>query len=70
MPYVSQKQRNYFNTPEGRAKIGTEEVNKWNNESRGQASNSQLPIYVAPTRQQHRLRALKNMMGGDDGGYS
>lgn len=35
MPYKSEAQRRFFNSPAGRAKIGQKEVEKWNRESKG-----------------------------------
>ena len=35
MPYKSEAQRRFFNSPAGKAKIGAEEVEKWNEESKG-----------------------------------
>ena len=36
MPYKSEAQRKFFNSPEGKEKLGKEEVKKWNEESKGQ----------------------------------
>ena len=35
MPYKSEAQRRYFNSPAGKAKIGKEEVGHWNEVSKG-----------------------------------
>lgn len=35
MPYKSEAQRKYFNSPAGKAKIGSEEVEHWNEVSKG-----------------------------------
>lgn len=35
MPYKSEAQRKYFNSPAGKAKIGAEEVEHWNEVSKG-----------------------------------
>lgn len=35
MPYKSEAQRKYFNSPEGKKKIGPEEVEHWNEVSKG-----------------------------------
>ena len=35
MPYKSEAQRRYFNSPAGKAKIGKEEVEHWNEVSKG-----------------------------------
>ena len=35
MPYKSEAQRKYFNSPAGKAKIGAEEVKHWNEVSKG-----------------------------------
>lgn len=35
MPYKSEEQRRYFNSPAGKAKIGKEEVEHWNEVSKG-----------------------------------
>lgn len=35
MPYKSEAQRRYFNSPAGKAKIGKEEVEHWNEVSEG-----------------------------------
>lgn len=61
MPYVSEAQRNFFNSPAGKAKIGAAEVAKWNAESKGQASNADLPKHVKkaePTRKTRRWGQL------------
>ena len=36
MPYKSEAQRKFFNSPTGKEKLGEEEVEKWNKESKGQ----------------------------------
>lgn len=36
MPYKSEAQRKFFNSPAGKEKIGKEEVEKWNKESKGE----------------------------------
>lgn len=36
MPYKSEAQRKFFNSPAGKKKLGEEEVEKWNEESKGQ----------------------------------
>ncbi len=36
MPYKSKAQQGFFNSPTGKAKIGAAEVDKWNQESKGQ----------------------------------
>lgn len=36
MPYKSEAQRRFFNSPAGKAKLGKEEVEQWNEESKGQ----------------------------------
>lgn len=36
MPYKSELQRKFFNSPAGKEKIGKEEVEEWNKESKGQ----------------------------------
>lgn len=36
MPYKSEAQRRFFNSPAGKKKLGKEEVEKWNKESEGQ----------------------------------
>lgn len=36
MPYKSEAQRKFFNSPAGKEKLGEEEVEKWNEESKGQ----------------------------------
>ena len=36
MPYKSEAQRKFFNSPAGKEKLGEEEVEKWNKESKGQ----------------------------------
>lgn len=36
MPYKSEAQRMFFNSPAGKAKLGKEEVEQWNEESKGQ----------------------------------
>ena len=36
MPYKSEVQRKFFNSPAGKEKLGEEEVEKWNEESKGQ----------------------------------
>ena len=36
MPYKSESQRKFFNSPAGKEKIGEKEVEKWNEESKGQ----------------------------------
>ena len=36
MPYKSEAQRKFFNSPAGEKKLGKEEVEKWNEESKGQ----------------------------------
>lgn len=36
MPYKSEAQRKFFNSPAGKRKIGKAEVEKWNEESKGQ----------------------------------
>lgn len=35
MPYKSEAQRRFFNSPAGKKKLGKEEVEKWNEESEG-----------------------------------
>lgn len=46
MPYKSEAQRRFFNSPSGKKKIGKEEVEKWNEESKGQKN---LPEKVSDT---------------------
>ena len=36
MPYKSEAQRKFFNSPAGKKKLGEKEVEKWNKESKGQ----------------------------------
>lgn len=43
MPYKSEAQRKFFNSPVGKKKLGKEEVEKWNEESEGQKN---LPEHV------------------------
>lgn len=35
MPYVSDRQRRFFNSPRGKAKLGQEKVNEFNQASKG-----------------------------------
>ena len=35
MPYKSEAQRRFFNSPAGKKKIGKEEVEEWNEKSKG-----------------------------------
>ena len=36
MPYKSEAQRKFFNSPAGKEKLSEKEVEKWNEESKGQ----------------------------------
>lgn len=46
MPYKSEAQRRFFNSPAGKKKLGKEEVEKWNEENKGQKN---LPEKVNDT---------------------
>jgi hypothetical protein len=46
MPYASEAQRNFFHSSTGMAKLGAKEVKKWDAESKGHASNKDLPKYA------------------------
>ena len=46
MPYKSEAQRRFFNSPVGKAKIGAEEVEHWNEVSKGK----ELPDKVEDTK--------------------
>ena len=41
MPYKSEAQRKFFNSPVGKKKLSEEEVEKWNEESKGQKNLSE-----------------------------
>lgn len=41
MPYKSEAQRKFFNSPAGKRKIGKAEVEEWNKESKGQKNLSE-----------------------------
>lgn len=45
MPYKSEAQRRFFNSPAGKEKIGAEEVEHWNEVSKGK----ELPEKVKDT---------------------
>ena len=42
MPYKSEAQRRFFNSPAGKAKIGKEEVGHWNEVSKGKKLPAKL----------------------------
>lgn len=54
MPYVSEAQRNFFNSPAGKKKIGASVVAEWNAASKGQASNKDLPKHVGKAKPKPR----------------
>lgn len=57
MPYKSEAQRKYFNSPEGKKKIGPEEVEHWNEVSKGM----KLPKKVEEDKEMNVLdKAIKN----------
>lgn len=65
MPYKSEAQRKYFNSPEGKKKIGPEEVEHWNEVSKGM----KLPKKVEEDKEMNVLdKAIKNCDAGR--GYS
>lgn len=64
MPYKSEAQRKFFNSSEGKAKLGKEEVEKWNEESKGQKdlpnkiSDLQKAIKICDdTWEQHKYKS-------------
>lgn len=65
MPYKSEAQRKYFNSPEGKKKIGSEEVEHWNEVSKGM----KLPKKVEEDKEMNVLdKAINNCDAGR--GYS
>lgn len=69
MPYKSEAQRKYFNSPAGKAKIGKEEVEHWNEVSKGKelpekAVDKALAICDGQVKQTVKIKQDRSMKSG------
>lgn len=59
MPYKSEAQRRYFNSPAGKAKIGKEEVEHWNEVSKGKELPEKADdMELNDKRRTHAMKAI------------
>jgi len=61
MPYSSDRQRRFFNSPTGKAKLGQEKVNEFNQASKGMKLPEKAP--GAPKEPRPKLRYTDQLKG-------
>lgn len=71
MPYKSEAQRRYFNSPAGKAKIGKEEVEHWNEVSKGkELPEKEAKIELNNKRRTHGMKAIDKAIRICDESYT
>lgn len=65
MPYKSEEQRRFFNSPAGKKKLGKEEVEKWNEESEGQKNLPKKVKSIDKAIRNCDFRAAKSVIGDE-----
>ena len=66
MPYKSEAQRKYFNSPEGKKKIGPEEVEHWNEVSKGMKLPKKIEDAIRSCDEDKKTYVVRFIIPGEE----